>query len=72
MNGLLSRLKQIRWLRLGLFGIVGGLAGFLYYTYIGCYSGSCPITSDPYISTSYGMVIGLVLSLDVRKEKTDA
>ena len=37
---------------------LGGTAGYLYYHYIGCVSGHCPITSNPYISTAYGSAIG--------------
>lgn len=55
-----------------LIGIpLGALAGFLYWKYIGCVSGSCAITSDPVNSTIYGSVLGgLFLSLfkkDARK-----
>jgi phage shock protein E len=40
--------------------ILGGTAGYLYYHFIGCVSGHCPITSNPYISTAYGSAIGAV------------
>ena len=30
--------------------ILGGLAGFLYYYFVGCTSGTCAITSNPYLS----------------------
>ncbi|MCF6237631.1 MAG: DUF6132 family protein [Candidatus Marinimicrobia bacterium] len=39
---------------------VGAVLGFAYYYYIGCASGTCAITSNPYISTAYGAMIGLV------------
>ena len=29
---------------------IGGLAGFLYYYFVGCSSGNCAITSNPYMS----------------------
>ncbi|MEI6139525.1 MAG: DUF6132 family protein [Mariniphaga sp.] len=38
---------------------LGGLAGFLYYYFVGCSSGSCAITSSPYMSTIYGGLMGL-------------
>ena len=41
---------------------IGGLLGFLYYKFIGCASGTCPITSKPLNSVLYGAVMGLLLS----------
>lgn len=56
----------------GLVGIgvlVGALAGFLYWNYIGCLSGTCAITSKPINSTLYGGVLGgLIFSL-LKKDK---
>lgn len=45
--------------KLSVLGIVlGGLAGYAYYHFIGCSSGSCAITSRPINSTAYGMMMG--------------
>jgi len=41
--------------------VLGGGLGFLYYKLVGCPSGACPITSNPYISTIYGAGMGLLL-----------
>lgn len=38
--------------------ILGAVAGYLYYFFIGCNTGSCAITSHPVNSTLYGAVIG--------------
>jgi len=38
--------------------LVGGIVGFLYYRFIGCRSGACIITGNPYISTIYWAVLG--------------
>ena len=49
------------WQKRTLTGAVGAAAGYAYYYYIGCMSGTCPITSNPYISTLYGTVVGILL-----------
>ena len=50
--------------------IVGMTGGYLYYYFVGCNSGTCPITSNPYISVLYGGVMGyLVFDLFKKKEK---
>ena len=48
-----------------LGSLLGGLIGYLAK----CASGTCPITSNPYISTTYGMIMGLLLSIDNKKDK---
>jgi hypothetical protein len=54
----------------GVLGIViGAVAGYLYYYYIGCRSGSCPINSNPYISTVYGMILGYLVGDIFKKRK---
>ncbi|MEN8222938.1 MAG: DUF6132 family protein [Acidobacteriota bacterium] len=55
-----SKKKVIRHL---LFIAGGALTGFAYYYFIGCKTGTCPITSDPSISVIYGSVFGFVLSI---------
>jgi len=37
---------------------VGGLLGYGLYRFVGCASGTCPITSNPWVSTIFGMVVG--------------
>lgn len=49
---------------------LGALAGFLYWRFVGCGSGTCPITSKWYNSTLYGMIIGaLLVNTKPRKKK---
>lgn len=58
---------------LGIVGlIVGAVGGYAYYYYIGCNSGACPITSNPYISVIFGALIGyLFLDMFKKKESSD-
>lgn len=62
------------WLKITGIG-VGTLAGYLYYHYVGCVSGTCPITSNPYRMMIYGALIGYLVfdlfSVDKRNKKVD-
>ena len=42
------------------FALGGAALGFGYYKLVGCSSGACPITSNPYISTLFGAVMGFL------------
>ena len=44
-----------------LGGILGAAAGYLYWRYVGCATGTCPITASPVNSTIYGVIIGILL-----------
>lgn len=41
--------------------LIGGSGGFLYYYFVGCASGACPITGNPYISTIWGGLLGFLI-----------
>jgi hypothetical protein len=45
-----------------IFLILGATGGFLYWHFIGCASGTCPITSKWYTSSAYGMLFGYLFS----------
>ncbi len=48
--------------RLYIIGaIVGGIAGFLYWKWVGCASGTCRITSSPWNSSLYFGFMGALL-----------
>jgi hypothetical protein len=49
--------------------ILGAVGGYLYYHYIGCMSGTCPITSRPLNSTLYGGLMGGLLLNMFQKER---
>ena len=48
--------------------LVGAVGGFMYYYFVGCQSGTCPITCNPYVSVFYGAMMGYLL-LDMFKKK---
>jgi hypothetical protein len=41
--------------------VIGLLAGYAYYYFVGCNSGTCAITSNPLNSTLYGGLMGGLL-----------
>jgi hypothetical protein len=46
--------------------LLGAAAGLAYQRFIGCRTGACAITSNPYVSTLYGAVVGFLLSGGLR------
>ena len=48
--------------------VIGAVLGYAYYYFIGCNTGGCPITSNPYTTTGYGALIGAIWSLPSRKK----
>lgn len=53
-------------LRLVLFVIGGAAAGFAYQRFVGCRTGTCAITANPYASTLYGAIMGYLVSGGLR------
>lgn len=45
----------------GVGVVVGLIAGYAYYHFVGCASGTCAITSKPINSTLYGGLMGGLL-----------
>ncbi len=54
-----SQIKiKLLWLKKIYPAFLGALAGYLYYHFVGCVTGSCAITSKPWASTIVGAIIG--------------
>ncbi len=54
--------------------IIGLTAGFLYWYFIGCNTGTCAITGQWHTSSLYGAVMGGLLgnfSYDLKKKKSE-
>ena len=49
-------------LRVALFVLGGAAVGLLVQRLVGCRTGACAITSNPYVSTLYGAVMGYLIS----------
>ena len=49
-------------LRVVIGAVVGGGLGFAYYRFVGCSTGACPLTSNPFITSLYGMVLGALVA----------
>lgn len=56
---------------LTIIGVIAGLiGGYFYWMYIGCNSGTCPITSSPLNSSLWGATMGgLLFSIFQPKKK---
>jgi len=57
--------------------IAGAAGGYLYWKFVGCQSGTCPIKSVWYLSTLWGLVMGYLvgsiieeLLMKAREKKT--
>ena len=48
--------------------LLGALAGYAYYYFVSCSSGTCAITSKPLNSTLYGAMMGGLFSGSFKKE----
>ncbi|MBK6839504.1 MAG: hypothetical protein IPG90_15630 [Bacteroidetes bacterium] len=59
--------NNLKWTIAGV--LLGAGAGFLYWNFIGCSSGSCMITSVWYRSTLYGALMGGLFANSFGKPK---
>jgi hypothetical protein len=50
---------------------VGAVIGYAYYYFIGCKSGSCPISGNPWIATIYGAGAGFLVFFPSKKKADD-
>ena len=58
-----ERTPRARLLTLVAFALAGAVAGYILHRSVGCPSGGCLITGNPWISTIYGLVVGVVLGV---------
>ena len=63
----MSFIQKYKWML--ILAVLGGIAGFSYYYFVGCASGTCAITSSPIKSTIYGILMGGLLGDIFRTKK---
>ncbi len=65
-----------KWVLRVIFLSIGAIGGFLYWYFVGCTSGSCPIQSVWYYTVLWGAALGYLvgdLVLDfINRRKKDA
>ena len=69
----MKKILKKYWIYL-IFAVVGAIGGYLYWYYVGCKSGKCPITSVWYSTSLYGALLGylsgdLILSFFKKNKK---
>ncbi len=48
--------------------LIGALAGYLYYFFIGCSSGTCMIASNPWVAVPYFAFMGYLFTGLIKKK----
>ena len=67
----ISELIKKNWMYL-TGGIIGGIGGYLYWHFVGCSTGTCPLTSSPVMSVIWGALLGgLVFSIIFTNKKNN-
>ncbi|HTN52698.1 MAG TPA: DUF6132 family protein [Anaeromyxobacter sp.] len=55
------------WLRAAAAGLLGAAAGGAYAHFIGCRTGTCPLTSSVWRASLYGLAVGALIGWPVRR-----
>jgi hypothetical protein len=66
-------MQQLKQKKISLIAmIIGAIGGLIYWKFVGCSSGTCPIKSVWYWSTLWGAILGYLLGeiiADLTKKK---
>lgn len=52
--------------------VLGAIGGYIYYIEIGCNSGTCPLTSNPWFTVAWGAVLGYLVGDLFAKKKSSS
>ncbi len=58
-----------KYLPVAILTLAGAAGGYLYYRFVGCASGACPISANPALSTLYGGAVGFLIGSAVTPDK---
>ncbi len=61
--------KTTKILKISLGVFCGAALGFLYYRFVGCLSGTCPIVRNPYSSIAFGALLGMLFSWNINTKR---
>lgn len=45
-----------------LGAVLGAVLGYAWHRVVGCSTGACPLTANPFVSTFYGAVLGALMA----------
>lgn len=65
----MNTMRYLKWI---IAVVAGAAAGFGYWFFIGCNSGTCAITSSPVNSSIYGALMGILLVNSFSGEKKNS
>jgi uncharacterized membrane protein YsdA (DUF1294 family) len=65
-RGLWARLSRSH-ARAAVAAILGGAAGAAYAHFVGCRTGTCPLTSNVWVASMYGGAVGAILGWPSRR-----
>jgi hypothetical protein len=58
-----------KYWKTALFATLGASIGFAYWRFVGCSSGTCPLTSNWHTSTLMGGLIGLLAAPNIKMKE---
>jgi hypothetical protein len=50
--------------------ITGAIGGYMYYLFAGCRTGTCPLTSNPWLTILWGAALGYLVFDMFKKKKS--
>ncbi len=65
-----AKLYKSKLVKRALPIVIGAIAGYAYYYFIGCYNGQCLISGNPYVATIYGAFMGALFAIPNFEKKS--